>query len=136
MKYRNSDIPIPFHNHDKVQKKNIRDGLKATHFALLVLIVFRQHLITSSKTILFDERIPFSYQSNELLAKVAPVHASLIVGVYRLPFVHEHETQDLESHFLTPLGSDDIPHAKSRHRERGILETHLVYTSLHVLRLK
>ena len=86
--------------------------------------------------ILFDERIPFSYQSNELLATTAPVHASLIVGVYRLPFVHAHETQDLESHFLTPLGNDDTPHAKSLHREHGILGIHLVYTLLHVLHLK
>ena len=136
MKYHNLDIPIPFHNHDTVQKKNIRVGLRATHFARHVLIVFRQHLITSSKTILFDERILFSYQSNELLVIVAPVHASLIVEVYTLPFVHAHETQDLESHFLTLLDSDDIPHAKLLHHERGILEIHLVYTLLHVLHLK
>ena len=136
MKYRNSDILIPFHNHDKVQKKNIHVGLRATHFALLVLIVFRQHLITSSKMILFDERIPFSYQSNELQATAAPVHVSLIVEVYTLPFVHAHETQDLESHFLTPLDSDDIPHAKSLHHEHGILGIHLVYTLLRVLHLK
>ena len=86
--------------------------------------------------ILFDERILFSYQSNELLAIAAPVHVSLIVKEYRRPFVHAHETQDLESHFLTPLDSDDIPHAKSLHRERDILETHLVYMLLRVLHLK
>ena len=86
--------------------------------------------------ILFDERILFSYQSNELLAKVAPLHVSLIVKEYRRPFVRAHETQDLESHFLTPLDSDDIPHAKSLHRERDILETHLVYMLLRVLHLK
>ena len=116
--------------------KNIHVGLRVRHFALLVLIVFRLHLAMSSKMILFDERILFSYQSNELLAKVAPLHGSLIVEVYTLPFVHAHGIQDLESHFLTPLDSDDIPHAKSRHREHGILEIHLVYTLLRVLRLK
>ena len=116
--------------------KNIHVGLRVRHFALLVLIVFRLHLAMSSKMILFDERILFSYQSNELLAKVAPLHASLIVEVYTLPFVHAHGIQDLESHFLTLLDSDDIPHAKSLHHERGILETHLVYTLLRVLHLK
>ena len=116
--------------------KNIRVGLRVRHFVLLVLIVFRWHLITSSKTILFDERIPFSYQSNELLVIVAPLHVSLIVEVYTLPFVHAHGTQDLESHFLTLLGNDDTPHAKSLHRERDILETHLVYMLLRVLHLK
>ena len=136
MKYHNLDIPKLFHNHDRVQKKNILDGLRATHFVRRVRVVFRPRLVTSSKTILFDERILFSYQSNELLVIVAPVHASLIVEVYTLPFVHAHETQDLESHFLTLLDSDDIPHAKSLHHERGILETHLVYTLLRVLHLK
>ena len=136
MKYHNLDILILFHNHDKAQKKNSRVGLKATHFVRRVLIVFRQHLVMSSKMILFDERIPFSYQPNELQATAAPAHVSLIVREYRLPFVHAHETQDLESHFLTLLDSDDIPHAKLRHRERGILETHLVYMLLRVLHLK
>ena len=89
-----------------------------------------------SKTNLFDERIPFSYQSNELLVIVVPLHVLLIVKAYRHPFVHAHEIQDLESHFLTPLDSDDIPHAKSLHRERDILETHLVYMLLRVLHLK
>ena len=116
--------------------KNIRVGLRVRHFALLVLIVFRLHLVMSSKMILFDERIPFSYQSNELLATAAPAHVSLNAREYTLPFVHAHGTQDLESHFLTLLDSDDIPHAKSLHHERGILETHLVYTLLRVLHLK
>ena len=136
MKYRNLDIPVPFHNHDKVQKKNIHVGLRATHSVRHVLIVFRPHLVMSLKTNLFDERIPFSYQLNELLVIVAPLHVSLNARVYTLPFVHAHEIQDLESHFLTPLGSDDIPHAKSLHRERGILGIHLVYTLLHALHLK
>ena len=136
MKYRNLDIPVPFHNHDKVQKKNIHVGLRVRHFALLVLIVFRLHLATSSKMILFDEQIPFSYQSNELLVIVAPLHASLNAREYRRPFVHAHEIQDLESHFLKRLDSDDIPHAKSLHHEHGILETRLVYTLLRVLHLK
>ena len=136
MKYRNLDIPVPFHNHDKVQKKNIHVGSIVRHFVLLVLIVFRPHLATSLKTILFDERIPFSYQSNELLVIVAPLHASLNARAYTLPFVHAHGIQDLESHFPTLLGSDDTPHAKSLHREHGILEIHLVYTLLHVLHLK
>ena len=86
--------------------------------------------------ILFDERILFSYQSNELLAKVAPLHVSLNAREYRRPFVHAHETQDLESHFLKRLDSDDIPHAKSLHHERDILEIHLVYMLLRVLHLK
>ena len=136
MKYHNLGIPKPFRSHGKVQTKNIRVGLRVRHFVPLVLIVFRLHLAMSLKMILFDERIPFSYQSNELLVNVAPLHVLLIAKAYRRPFVHAHETQDLVSHFLTPLDSDDIPHAKSLHRERGILETHLVYTLLRVLHLK
>ncbi len=83
--------------------KNIRVGLRVKTLVLLVLVVFRPHLVTSSKMILFG-------WTNSVLISIkwtssSSVHVSVNRrSVYISLLCTLHGTQDLESHFLTPLG--------------------------------